>query len=175
MKEEINLMPPIALRARLRRLYVERLRSLYTALVVALLLVGAGYGGAFGVFYFTNQNLAAVLQTNSGVSADTDSHIRQINASLAFIRDRLEQRPAWTPQVVSALTAAPNGVMVTSFEVNSSAQTLAIVGKADSQSAIVDYEKKLRRLPWADSVEAPLQNFATGPDVVFHFTIKRKI
>lgn len=173
MKEEINLLPPVIQDARMGKLYDARVASVYVAFVVAILLVGIGYAGSWGVLKLTLVEITRSL--SSGVAADSDKETRALNARIQFIHERLSGNPAFMPDVADALAVVPSDITITSIEIDHEDQTVYISGRATTRSAIVLFEERLQELSWVESVNAPLQNFASGPNVSFEFTITRSI
>lgn len=173
MKEEINLLPPDVQHTRILGLYGKRAAGIYMAVAVALVLVGIGYASSWGVLKFTLRNITQSLADVEAVGSDKAT--RALNTRIQFIHQRLIEHPAFILDVADALAIAPSGVVITSIEINDEEQTVHISGRANTRSAIVQFEEKLHEQSWVETIDAPLQNFASGPNVTFQFTIKRKI
>ena len=166
-------MPPPALVARRQKLFRLRLSALYRSIVLMLVLVGVGYGVAYGVLWYT-----AVPDSQEGTAAsvaDVEKQTRQTNASVQLIHNHLIKKPPWMTELSQVLTLAPASVTILSLEMEDETQTVMVSGRGDSRESVLQFERALRALPWAKSVEAPLQNFASGPDVTFRFTIVRRL
>ncbi len=181
MKEDINLLPPSAKHSRLRRLYGARLSSVYWAVVVSCLLVGGVYSG---IMYEQRLAMANLDSQINGLAADDKvigTSVAEANRLLTAIDQQAKENPSWTQRLAEVLKAAPNNVALTairlrpsSAEVSAVNTVLVISGSTRSRPAIVDYERKLKALPWVKQLEAPLANLASGPDVTFTFTITRQ-
>lgn len=174
MKEEINLLPPSAQRLRWQQLYIVKARSLYRSLLIALGIIGLGYAGAWGVLFWALQDSTSALQASEEGTNEFDAKTQDINAKIKVVHDRLKQQP-FSPQLTRALLVVPNGVTITEVAVDRAEDTITLSGRSENRSAIVQFENVLREEPWAGAITAPLQNFASGPNVTFQFTIKRKL
>ncbi|MBI1833600.1 MAG: hypothetical protein HYR90_02120 [Candidatus Andersenbacteria bacterium] len=179
MKDLINLMPPAAKQRRVRYLYIKRAKALYTTLLLVLIIIGAGYGVVCGVFWQASRDASAQLSLDSSKTSNATQQTEQINTLLKEAKERLYDQRPWLPDVAAALKLVPAEVTITAVEIAPveiavEDKVIAISGQSNSRSATLQFQKNLEGLPWVKTVEAPLQNFASGPDVSFRFTLTRK-
>lgn len=173
MKEEINLLPPTAQAQRRSGLYYKRARGIYVSLIVALGIVGLGYGISYGVLWW----LGSPDQQNAEHVEESaiEGRVRETNTSVLLVRNTFRDHPAWSLQIAEVLAAVPAGIVVTGIDVETVTQTIEVNGLSTSRSSVVQLEDRLKTLPWVKSVDAPLQNFASGPNVSFRFSIVRNL
>lgn len=187
MKEEINLLPPGELRARVRRLYSQRISALGWAIAIGLGMMTATYGSVYGIEYVLYRDIQRELRTADGNTAELKSQIQQANSLLAAISSATATQVLWTETVDDVLAAAPSDIVVVSLGVKESAVgvsgaagtqsqvtpagALVINGRSSSRTAIVEYERRLQQLSFVKKVEAPLQNLAGGAANTFSFTV----
>jgi len=171
MKEEINLLSPPVKTEREARILGVRVRYVWrrgTAVLIAAVLV---MGSSYALFRL-NTHLFAVSLLNSEVR---DSALQQKASLTNEFLDRFQgviasDRP-WSPAVTDALSALPADIRITTLTGRESDHALIIQGTAGSRSSVIEYQRRLQGLPWAERVEAPLNNFATDGSGSFTFTI----
>lgn len=174
MKEEINLMSPEGKRARLRFLMRKRLTYLgrRAALIWVLLWVVLG-----SVFWLTRERqrvvaaqLSRQTETDLGIAAEA----ADVNELMGAVVRWVDEHPAWTPLLAEVVQATPDEVRLEVIAVQPAAAGVLVKGVSASRAAVVEMQQRLERLPWVEKVEAPLQNFAAGPQSEFSFTVFRK-
>ncbi|MEX0649374.1 MAG: PilN domain-containing protein [Candidatus Andersenbacteria bacterium] len=185
MKDEINLLPTVAKKTRIRHIYQHRVSRIYMMVVIGAVLVLAAYGSVYWVLY----RIQKILDSPQVAQSETQviDTVNKQNEFLRAIEAQVQEREAWLPATSQALSRAPTGITVTTVElkkitrnvVDPSGQltiqyALALGGQARSRAAVVEYERALQGLPWIDRVEAPLQNLANGDNISFSFTLFRK-
>lgn len=175
MKDEINLLPPPLLAARLRQLFVERLTHLgsrgilYLGMVSAVLL--AIWVGELAVA----RVLGEQLEEAGHGDASLEESVRSTNAWLNEFAQRADQHPPWTPLLRQLLVGLPGEIKLTSLQITSQPDALQIRATASSRAAVIAWQRQLEAMPAIAKVESPLQNFATGPIVDFLFTLTRRV
>jgi Tfp pilus assembly protein PilN len=174
MKEDINLLPPRAQKERMKKMYRQRLRRLYNSFIAAMFLIGCGEVAAYIVQHRAAEALEEQVSAAALPAADSNG-AREVNAKISYIYRQFRQHPAWTLHVTEALRQALSTITITNLEVDSASQVITIGGVSSSRSDVLELEQRLRSLSWAKSVDAPLQNFATGPSITFRFSITREL
>ncbi len=187
MKEEINLLPPGQLRARVHRLYGQRLRRLYWSFMVGLSMVAATYGSLYGIENALYQDIQRQVKESNGNDTSLQSQVQQANSLLAAFSSAVASQVLWTEMVDEVLAAVPADTVITNVSVKESAASsgaaegtkpqvvpssaLIITGRSSSRTSIVEYERRLQQLSLVKRVEAPLQNLAGGAANTFSFTL----
>jgi len=180
MKEEINLLPPVAKNARLRRLYGARWNSLYWAVAGSCLLMALVYAGIVYTHWTTDKELLAEVSPLSGSDQGISKQVTDINRLLVVAEKQARTNQPWTNHLQDIMLAAPPGVVLTSIKLRPANDkagenpVLVISGTTASRPSVVDYERKLKSLAWVKQLEAPLTNLASGPEVTFTFTLIRQ-
>lgn len=165
MLREINLLPHDLQQRRNRRLYLVRGGRLLRRLSVVLVIILAAQLVIQLFFSSLKQefaNTALVVASDSAV-ADQVTHINQL---LTEFDQQVQQHVVWTDRVRDVLTQ-PQPVTVLGLAVPEDQSVLEVRGVALSRSGVVELQQALQRLPWVESVEAPLQNFTVGREAQF--------
>lgn len=175
MKTEINLLSPDAKKNRIIGIRTRRINAITDALLVCLVLAVCSYGAAFWTLSSIGTSLDKNVASDIEVSAETKQRIRDINAIIAVVDDRITKDPLWSPLISDIVARVPSGISITTLQLTETPQTLLLVGKATRGSAVVQYQRELEKLSWVERVDAPLQNFAVSPNATVTFTIFRKV
>lgn len=170
MKTQINLLPPPAKKQRMMRIYQRRVGYVIRRVLVAFVVVWLGMALIWWVTNETRKEVEADLQlTESGV-VDVEQEVREINSLLGAVRGRVGEYQRWTLRVQEVLTLMPEEASVQILSLRED-QVLTIQGVSSSRAAIVEFQGDLEGLSWIGRVEAPLRNFAAGPQGEFSFTL----
>ncbi|PIT98514.1 MAG: hypothetical protein COT71_00240 [Candidatus Andersenbacteria bacterium CG10_big_fil_rev_8_21_14_0_10_54_11] len=167
-KEEINLLPQPLQQARVRRLYVSRLRQLVFTLAGAMVLVVSVYAVVWWRLTLRVQDAASA---SSGAVAAADGAVR-LNAVLFQIVQQQEAGREWLPMLADVFAAAPSGVQLTAVSGHSTDNALTVAGVADERAAIIAFQQSLASLPWVDQLDAPLSNLSIGDVNDFTFVLR---
>lgn len=173
MKSEINLLPPPLLAARVKRLLSQRLTRLGRRGLLGLSLVSAVLAAIWAGEMAVVRVLGERLQQGARADANLESSVRSTNVWVEEFARRIKRRPAWTPLVRQLVTNLPADIQLTSLQIAADRDALQIRAVASSRSAVIAWQRQLEALPGVAQVEAPLQNFATGPATDFVFTLTR--
>lgn len=170
-KGEINLMPAPLQQARLRGVYVVRLRRLLYA-VVSVLIPGVLLAGA-SWWYLTvvQRELAESVVGEVTAPESVARAARRLNEFLGQFEQQRQALVPRTPLLAEVLAAAPAGVRFTELSFDRATRQLAVAGVAEQRTAIVAFQRALEKLAWAEQVGAPLSNFSVGGRNEFQFTI----
>lgn len=174
MKEDINLMPPEAKRARMSWLYRKRFtyvarRVLLVWGVFMVMLAGSGW-----YWWQRQSNGGRGRQDQSTDQAAVTKEVRRINDLMAAVLGWSQQYPAWTPHLPDVVRLTPSEARLELLTVPAERAGLTVRGVSASRAAVVEMQRELEKLPWVASVEAPLQNFAAGGTNEFSFTLRLK-
>jgi Tfp pilus assembly protein PilN len=174
MKEEINLLPLPIQTKRLGRLYVSQGNHILQRLLIVLFLILLALGLVYWVTWQTQKTISSSMNLTGQNDKDLEREVRQTNEFLQAVATRLSSHPAWTPVIRTIFAVIPPEVSLKNFEVSADTGALSIKGTSTSRAAVIELQKSLEGLPTIQKVEAPLQNFASGPGVEFSFTLYRK-
>lgn len=179
MKAPINLLPTEARQERMQKVYLRRFKAIYTSVCVAIVIIAIGYGAEFGYFMYANNIAQKELSAVDAEAGNTMEETQEINRVFSATKARLVDKRTWLPDIAEALRLAPSGIKITGISVDPDKRDekkvlLAITGVSNSRSATLQYQQRLQEVSWIQDLEAPLQNFASGPGVEFTFTITRK-
>lgn len=173
MKEQINLLPAPIQRARLRNLYGLRVRHVLGAIIIALAIVLATQLVSLTVLKAIYKDVGGEIGTLSDQEKNMEEHTKEANDLLRELDLRISNYELWSPQVESVLKLVSPNLRIVSMSVDSGKPALEIKATSASRAAGVDFQKALEGLPWVESVEAPLQNFASSSSGAFTFTLFR--
>ncbi len=175
MGKEINLLPQPAQKQRVWRLYLSHLGRFFNRVYLLLLLLIGVLVLILGVTEAIKEKVVRDDALLLGWHSDEADEVRRVNQLMNQFEEKQINYEAWTPQVLDVLTAAPATVRLTNLEVSKSEPSvLSVRGLASSRSAVVEYQRQLEGLVWVKSVEAPLKNFALGPEPSFSFKLHRQ-
>lgn len=172
MKEEINLLPPAAQRARMSRILRKRLAYVGRRLLLALVLVWVVLAAAGWWFVRQEQVLQRKLAGEAERAVSAEKEVREINELMGLIEARVDDHPAWSPQLKDVVNVVPAEARVEVISLSAD-DKLIVRGISSSPTAVLDMERSLKQLAWVQAVEAPLQNFAAGGKGEFSFTLIR--
>jgi Tfp pilus assembly protein PilN len=174
MKEDINLLPPAVKKKRVRRLYVRRIRRLYWVLCVGLIMIGMSYGSVYFMLQQQMNVLYEEVATNEQDDREAERQVRTINTVLREIYQRAQEQQQWSGLADDVLRLVPHDATVATMSLRHDPKPgILVTGRAGSRSAVIEYERRLKELPWVEEVEAPLQNLASGTNIAFSFTLFR--
>lgn len=168
MKGEINLLPRNMQRGRLRRFYLARMRWLVRAALVIVVLLGVGEVGILLFYYSLARGAAYEARPLAG--RDVQQTVREHNGLLAAIEARVRDQVVWSERLKEVLARVTQPVTVHELAADA-AGTLTVQGRAPASAAVVELQQALEHLPWVARVEAPLTNFAVGPEATFSLTL----
>jgi len=173
MNLDINLLPKPMQASRRRRMYGLRLGKLLQRIYVLLIFVI----GLHVVIWLALNSILLTVQMNGEIERagiDVVSQVRELNATLVGLEVATDELRPWTVQVGEILDLVPSGMLVRDMEVMSGSNVLIVRGAAAEREAQLDFQQRLESLSWVQRVEAPLENFALGPDAGFSFSIYRR-
>lgn len=174
MKEEINLLSPLAKQARQHRLYARRLSHILTRMAFILLI----FIGALVAINIVERRLqkSVAAQLNSYRTADEIlfRQIEMVNKTVAEIDRHSVEHPAKILYARHVTQVLPAEMRLTLLEWSEENQTLVVQGITASRPAIAEFQRRLSELSWVEKVDAPLRNFAGGSEGTFSFTLYRK-
>ncbi len=174
VKEEINLLPPAVLKARVQAVYGRHVSGLLGSIVISLLVVGLALGAAVVAQRQITGNTILPVADNPSVTHDNQQQMQRVNDMIALAQHSYQDRVAWMPLVGQAVRQIPEGISMAVITINAGQHILRLQGTSQVRSNVVVLENTLRALPWVQSLDAPLQNFAASPSTSFSFTLHYK-
>lgn len=174
MKDDINLLPKPLQRARLWRLYNQRLLRVSTFLLAGVALVVVVQIGCMLMLQRLQTAVQASASSSNQEFVKLQETVRRKNQLIDEVAGRMVGHDLWTVQAEDILKAVPDGLFVTELTVAANRPALIVRARSTSRLAGVTFQKNIEARPWVGQVEAPLQNFALGPTTEFAFTIFRK-
>lgn len=172
MNREINLLPPDFQVRRRRLLFGRAAARLLGRLDAGLILVALLFISVYFVLRFLNTT-NTIQSMNRTESPEQGQQVQQVNELLTTLETGLRNTKPWTPLVAEVLRVLPPELTITSLTVSDTTKNLTVEGVSRNRAAVVAFEQAVRRLPQVASVEAPLQNFATGSRAAFTLNIRR--
>lgn len=171
---DINLLPKPLRVARLRRIYWSRvgklLNRIYVLLVIIIILQI--------VIWLAFNSIFRSLQLASDQGGATESNVvgqvAEINRLLVGVDGAAKELAPWTLQVDEMLELVPSGMQVTNVKVAKDTDIIVVSGAATAQEVQVDFKQRVEQLSWVQRVDAPLENFAVGPEAGWSFSIYRQ-
>lgn len=171
MKEDINLLPPLALFSQTRQLYwrqAQRLALLVIGwLVLGLVIMGVSWYLALENMRTNGINKNDAVDTNSLVMEE----VKEANQILRVAQSWMNSWRSVVDQVPAIAEEAPAGVEISSISYSEEDDALTVKGSSSTRDKVLEYQENLQLLEFVDKVEAPLSNFASGVKMSFSFTI----
>lgn len=175
MKEQINLLPPLAKRERVRRLYRGRLFYLGRRGLLGLVILWVVMAGIGWLTWQRHQELAAAMAAQNQNGGEVFQEVAHVNELMNVIEAWVAAHPAVTPFLDDIVRTLPAEVRLTVLALQAEGGGLVVKGVSPSRGAVLDMQRKLEGLPWVERVEAPLQNFAVDARGEFSFTLFRRV
>jgi Tfp pilus assembly protein PilN len=172
----LNLLPP-ARRDRLQREFLLLASQRFAAgLAGGLLLVSLGGVAAVGMM----RALAAIDEgAGEEALAGPVQEYRTIRAEIAQYTqlftavDTLgKQRMVWSNLAAELLALVPAGATVRDVQVDGRTSVVTFSGTAPTRTQLVEFEDRLRALPWAKSIDAPRDNLLRAVNPSYRFSIQ---
>lgn len=170
-KEEINLLPPAAKRARVVMLYHKRASRLFIAAVLGVGIVLLTLGGTIFVQLYSKDIFSGQAADESQQADGIEQRVRSINQILEAVQSRIGDSRMWTERVEEIVKAAPEGISITALVAQGEPPAFKVEGRTSSRAAVVGYQRALEDLEWVQRVGAPLQNYAGGQLISFSLTL----
>lgn len=169
-KEDINLLPPLEKEERRRQQYSRQLSRVYRRLVVASLFLYVAMGAAWGLAWQKKQSLGE-LNSASEAQENTVREVTEVNQLVQALDQRIHDRVVWSGAVQDIVRVIPAGIKIEALRSGTGGSTLEFSGVSSSRAAVLELESRIKALPQILRVEAPLKNFALGPDGKFSLTV----
>ena len=173
-KDDINLLPPHAQRSRLWGLIATRVHGLLHVAILGtvLLIITSGF-----VLMFEIQRQADLETTIRSADLDNDqtSDINQFNELLVEINEVQEAYPPWGPTVAQLIADIPPQIHLTEISLMEDSNKLVITGAGGVRADVIALQDSFLQMSGIATVDSPLQNFATGENQQFTFTIQREL
>lgn len=175
MKEQINLLPPLAKHERLGRLYRQRLAYLGRRALIGFMIVWVVMAGIFWWVRQRQRELEALARTQTRDGGEVFREVARVNELMSVINQRVGQHPDVTPLLDDIVRTLPPGARLTVLALQANTGGLVVRGTSPSRGGVLDMQRQLEALPGVERVEAPLQNFAVDSSGEFSFTLFRKV
>lgn len=179
-KEDINLLPPLVVRARYHSLVIkQRDRVVYTVLL-GLLFIATAYAANWYTLYQSEVSVRGELTNLKTDVSAVQRQAVQINAFIRALAARIILPETWTERAVQVLDSAPQSIAITRLNVVAAivdrqpADAIIIEGNSPTREALITFEESIQALPWVVHIEAPLRNLSgSAPPFQFSFVAFR--
>jgi hypothetical protein len=170
MKDDINLLPKQIVIGRERRAYLFGFGRLLQRVAFLLVAIILGEAIIYGAYYYVDYTLER--SWNSQIqSMNATSEAQSMNDLLTLVDITRKQFVSWSLYSEEVLNSAPREITISRLEVKEKLGVLEVDGYTSRRSSVLEYKNILAGLSWVDQVEAPLQNYAIGPDSGFSFSL----
>jgi hypothetical protein len=170
MKDDINLLPPLEIKGRRRRVFLQRFGRVLRASILAALLPNSVLASIY-VFGLSERTVTPSGPVRETPAVDIGQEVVAANAFVGAVSNWVEKNKPRTPLVADIIRLAPTGIKLTEVGVDGVSGSFQVKGTGTSREAMVLYQRQLEQLPWVTKLEAPLSNFATGREAGFMFNI----
>jgi len=173
MKGEINLLPRSNILLRERSAYLAGIGRFMQRISMLLLVLIVGEALVYGAFLYIGRIVdePGLADKRRGIIV---GRIQGINGMLVEFETREESHNKWSLFIEDVLKVIPGSVVISEMGVKEKLGVMEIDGSSSSRPAILDFQNLLKELDWVDTVEAPLQNYAIGPEAGFSFSLMVK-
>lgn len=175
MKDQINLLPPLAKRERMQRLFRRRLRYIARRGLLGLVVIWMTLAGVGWMTWQRHQEMAAAMAAQNQNGGEVFQEVAHVNELMNVIEAWVAAHPAVTPFLDDIVRTLPAEARLTVLALQAEGGGLVVKGVSPSRGAVLDMQRKLEGLPWVERVEAPLQNFAVDSRGEFSFTLFRRV
>jgi hypothetical protein len=102
---------------------------------------------------------------------DLRTQISEWNQRFDFIEERTRQRVVWSTLIDSLLSSVGDGIIIQRFEGSVADRVITLAGQAPLRRDVVDFEQRLRGLPWVENLEAPHSNLLSPTNPAYRFSL----
>jgi len=170
MKEDINLLPKQLIISRERRAYLFGFGRLLQRVAFLLVAIILGEAIVYGAYYYVDRTLEKSWSAQVQ-SLNATQEAQRINDLLAIVDNTRKQFISWSLFIEEIINNAPAEIIISRLEVKEKLGALEIDGAASRRASVLEYKNVLAGLSWVERVEAPLQNYAVGPEAGFSFSL----
>lgn len=176
MSKEINLLPLPRRRQLARRFFEHTLLRLSTSVFLGLLLLTTvGVATLIALTVSSAILFPAVGEALEQAVVDYRAETRAIGERNTLVKEmqaQQEARVVWSGYIPDVLRVLPAGTALQELSGDWQGSRLTIAGQAPARSALIVLEDKLRTLPWAKAVEAPVSNLLERFSPEFRFIVQ---
>ncbi len=170
MKDDINLLPKPLVIGRERRAYLFGFGRLLQRIALLLVAIIVGEVVVYGAHYYIDQTMDQSGKADEQ-SLSTTEQAQNVNMLLSLVDNTRKQFVSWSLFSEEVLNSAPREITISKLEVKEKLGALEVVGYSSRRASVLEYKNILAGLSWVKRVDAPLQNYAIGPDAGFSFSL----
>lgn len=155
--------------------------GLANIIVVTILLFLFCFFGAWGFLKYLSDRADEQLMNLSQGAVTSDSQVseiqnaaQEINPQIELIAGIEDQISYWSAVLKEINALVPQGVILSQINFSGTADTLNIVGTAQSREALVSFRDSLSGQTFVESVQMPSSNFSESQNINFTITITVK-
>lgn len=171
MKGEINLLPESAKNTRTAGLYRLRIRRVFLRTCIALGMVWIVLGASYWAIRSAGQTLAHNITVGERDTKSLEEYVMQVNRVMNSAETVVRLHPSSVSLLTGVFSVLPPEVKLLEARFDDENRALTLRATSSSRAAVVTLQRSLESLPGVTQLDAPLQNFATGADTEFSFTL----
>ncbi len=173
MKSEINLLQYRIQKRRAHRALIFGVGKFLRHVYVFLILLAAALSLIF-VAMLSIQRIVLDDNSTGRDLVDINTKARDTNQLLREFEGRVAGYRNWSRWLEKIIQAVSEGMNITSILAKEGEEVVTIEGVANNRQAVQEFQARLESMEGVDSLEAPLQNFATGEVAKFTFVVTLK-
>lgn len=124
-----------------------------------------------------SQTLTDLASSSLVVSREynhVELEVRHINTVVRAITLSGQSHTQFTPKLLEFIAAVPRSITIQALNIDRTTNSLTVVGVATTREDLLDYQKILKSLSWANTVAAPISQLFQKENISFeiHGTLK---
>jgi len=170
----LNLLSPEKKKYLLQMINYQFIKGVCELILMVITLITISIIGAQFTLekYFISltDSINIINNHQSGVSQE----IKDINKAVLQFNNIQKEYTLWTP-IISQITAAtPDGIILSSLDLNADGKLYTFSGMADDREQLLLLQKKLQALDFIQKIEIPLSELTQKENFPFTFTAQIK-
>lgn len=170
--QAVNLLPPekkSKLEKLVRFIFLKNMLEivLVTAAILATSLIWS--------WLTLQEDFNSLSESAVAVNQELTVHnqeVRDANRQLESFNEAGRGFKRLLPELLTVTENLPQDIKLDSLELNREDLTLSIAGIAETRQALLNYQEKLKEIPWLGTVTTPISRLLQKEKIPFEFKIK---
>ncbi len=147
--------------------YVEFFKSCLELLLITVCVMSIALLGGLSVLQKHFADMSGTIVVAGSPYIQKNREIKTINADLRLIDEIQKEYILWTPLLTEFVEHIPNGIQLTSFDIDMGGKTLKITGIASRRDDLIALPEALESLSWIDDADIPLSQLLDPEPISF--------
>ena len=163
----LNLLSPKKRNHLNRMINFQFLKNILELCLIFISLIGiALLGGQLVLQEYFNDITSQIVSVNNKYG-DTNMAIKQINLTLAKTENIQKEYTKWTPLIIELFNAVPEGVNLSSVNLNKQNKIVNLVGSALTRNDLLLFKENLEKINWLSNIDIPPSQLIEKDNIQF--------